>query len=269
MIADLTDKVTIVTGGASGIGRGISMEMASQGAIVVVADLNADGAETVAGEIEGGGGRADAIAVDVTKKDSVDAMVSRVLEAHDRIDVLVNDAGVIGAPGWWERDDGSDEDWQHTFDVNVRGLVYCSEAVAKHMVERRYGKQVNIASIAARRGGEEPYYCVSKAAVMNWTQSFAARLGQYGINVNAICPGLIWTPIFDRLAEHRSAFGLDPEIRGMQKRELFDHMVQNWIPMRREQTPEDIGKLAAFLASDDARNITGQAINVDGGIYMN
>ncbi|MBM3944125.1 MAG: SDR family oxidoreductase [SAR202 cluster bacterium] len=156
-----------------------------------------------------------------------------------------------------------------TFDVNVRGVVLVSEAVTPHMKERGYGKQINIASIAARRGGEEPYYCVSKAAVTNWTQSQAARLAPFHVNVNAICPGLLWTPMFERLAQHRNRFAWKDAYRGLDGRELFERMVQDWIPMKREQTPEDIGKLAAFLASDDAKNITGQAINVDGGIYMN
>lgn len=269
MLGDLKGRVAIVTGGASGIGVGICKALAEQGATVVVADLNEQGADVVAKRLAGEGTKASGVAVDVTKRDSVERMVAGTLRKHKQVDILVNDAGIIGAPGWWEREHGSDEDWQRVFDVNVRGLVMCSEAVTPHMVERGYGKQVNIASIAARRGGEEPYYCVSKAAVMNWTQSQAARLAPHHVNVNAICPGLLWTPMFERLAEHRSRFALRKEQRGLKGRELFEKMVEQWIPMKREQTPEDIGKLAAFLASDDAKNITGQAINVDGGIYMN
>ena len=266
MLADLREKVAIVTGGASGIGTGICKALSGQGATVMVADLNEGRAQSVAYELPGD---SDALALDVTKRESVQHVVEVTLEKFGQVDILVNDAGVIGAMGWWERAEGNDEDWQTTFDVNVRGLVMMSEAVTPHMKERRYGKQINIASIAARRGGEEPYYCVSKAAVANWTQSQAARLASFSVNVNAICPGLLWTPMFSRLAQHRTKHAWVEKYRGLKDRQLFDQMVDDMIPMKREQTPEDIGKMAAFLASDDAKNITGQAVNVDGGIYMN
>jgi NAD(P)-dependent dehydrogenase (short-subunit alcohol dehydrogenase family) len=266
MIADLTGKVAIVTGGASGIGSGICTVLAEQGASVTVADIDLPGAEAIAAGLPGSLG--SAIHLDVTDQDSVDALVETLTGGDGHVDILVNNAGVIGAPGWWERDRGSDDDWQRAFDVNVRGVVRCSEAVSPHMVERGYGKQVNIASIAARRGGEEPYY-VTKAAVMNWTQSSAAALARHGVNVNAICPGLVWTPMTSALVDRRAAFALAQSEPGVTGRDAFDAIVDKWVPMGREQTARDIGKMAAFLASDDARNITGQAINVDGGIYMN
>ena len=104
---------------------------------------------------------------------------------------------------------------------------------------------------------------------MSRTQSNALQLASFGINVNAICPGVLWTPMFERIAEKRARFNTDPEFEGLKGRAFFEEVVESWIPMKREQTPEDIGKIAAFLASDDARNITGQAINVDGGRRMN
>ncbi|MBM3949400.1 MAG: SDR family oxidoreductase [SAR202 cluster bacterium] len=269
MLGDLKGRVAIVTGGASGIGVGICKALAEQGAAVVVADLNEQGAAATAKRLAGDGAKASAVGVDVTKRDSIEGMVAGTLRKHKQVDILVNDAGIIGAPGWWEREHDSDEDWQKVFEVNVRGLVMCSQAVTPHMLERGYGKQVNIASIAARRGGEVPSYCASKAAVVNWTQSQAARLALHHVNVNAICPGLLWTPMFEKLADRYSSHSVRKAYRGKRGRELFEYMVQEWIPMKREQTPEDIGKLAAFLASDDAKNITGQAFNVDGGIYMN
>lgn len=267
MIGDLSGRVAIVTGGASGIGAGISTVLAEQGASVVVADVDLAGAERVTKALPGGLG--SAARLDVTDQASVDALVQRLTDEDGHIDILVNNAGVIGAPGWWERDTGNDDDWQRAFDVNVRGVVRCSEAVSPHMIERGYGKQVNIASIAARRGGEEPYYCVTKAAVVNWTQGRAAALAKHGINVNAICPGLVWTPMTSALVDRRARFQLAQSHGELTGKEGFDAMVDQWVPMKREQTPRDIGKLVAFLASDDSQNITGQAINVDGGIYMN
>lgn len=267
---DLTDKVAIVTGGASGIGRGISLVLAQQGAKVVVADMDSQGAESVAREISEAGGRAVATAVDVTDRGSVNEMVAGVLEESGKIDVLVNNAGVVGAPNWWERENPSDADWDHVLAVNLRGVVMVSEAVAPHMKERRYGKIINIASIAARQGNPElSHYAASKAAVASWTQSSALQLAPYDVNVNAICPGLLWTPMWERIAQRKITFAFDASDARPTGREHFNQLIEDLTPMKKEQTPEDIGKLAAFLASDDADNITGQAINVDGGRRMN
>ena len=211
MIADLTDKAALVTGGASGIGRGICLALAGQGADLVVADMNGPGAESVAAEVAGLGLQAAALVVDVTDRASVDSMVAQAVERFGRIDILVNDAGVVGAPGWWEREIPSDEDWEHAFAVNLRGLALVSEIVGPHMKERRYGKIINIGSIAARLGGTDiPHYNASKAGVVSWTQSNALQLAPFDINVNAICPGLLWTPMFERIAEKRVAFDFEP-----------------------------------------------------------
>ena len=270
MMVDLTDKVAIVTGGASGIGRGICLRLAGQGANIAVADMNVQGAEAVAAEVAATGQQSMAVAVDVTKRGSVSDMVAQVIERFGKIDILVNDAGVAGAAGWWERETPNDDDWDYVLAVNLRGVVNVSEAVAPHMKERRYGKIVNIASIAGRQGGPDiPHYNASKTAVISWTQSNALQLASYNINVNAICPGFLWTPMWEGLVRRRAAFTSDPSLQGITGREHFDKLVEANIPMKREQTPEDIGKLTAFLASDDAHNITGQAINVDGGRRMN
>ncbi len=270
---DLTDKVAIVTGGASGIGRGICRVLAEQGAKVAVADVNREGAESCASEVSQTGRQAIAIAIaiatDVTDRASVDDMVAQVLDTLHQIDILVNDAGLIGAANWWERDVPSKEDWDHALAVNLRGVVNVSQATAPHMKERRYGKIINIASIAARQGNpERPQYHASKAAVVSWTQSHALELASYNINVNAICPGLLWTPMLQRITQKRAALEVGPSMIERRAREYFDELAER-VPLKREQTPEDIGKVAAFLASDDANNITGQAINVDGGVRMN
>lgn len=270
---DLTGKVAIVTGGASGIGCGICLVLAEQGATVVATDVNLEGAQSVASEVAALGRPSAALRIDVTDRSSVEDVVSRTISEHGRVDILINDAGVIGAPGWQDRENPTDADWDYALAVNLRGVVICSEAVASHMKARRYGKIVNIASIAARQGGTDiPHYNASKAAVVSWTQSNALQLAPYDVNVNAICPGLLWTPMWEGIARKRSASGFDPSLAASSTgstREYFEKTVEAWIPMKKEQTPEDVGKLAAFLVSDDAHNITGQAINVDGGRRMN
>ena len=267
MIADLTGKIAIVTGGAQGIGAGICSVLDQQGAIVVVADKNEDAAIFTSEQLSNT--ESSHLAIDVTDDKSVTDMTKYVISNYGSIDILVNNAGIIGADEWWTREHGNDDDWQISFDVNVRGVVRCSNAVTPYMLARNYGKQVNIASIAARRGGTLPFYCATKAAVINWTQSKATALASSGINVNAICPGLVWTPMTQRITDHRGNFNQATLKSGYKDKDEFDALVQDWVPMGREQTPIDIGKLAAFLVSDDAQNITGQAFNVDGGIYMN
>ena len=271
MIADLSNKAALVTGGGRGIGRGVCIALAEQGADVAVADLIADNAARVASEIRAGGARAIPIALDVADRASIQAAVAETLSALGRLDILVNNAGIIGADNLWERDEPSDADWQLTFEVNVRGMVMASEAVRAHMVERGSGRIINIASIAGRQGSPEtPHYSTSKAAAISWTQSNALQLARRGVTVNAICPGLLWTPIWEKIARRRSTFGsVQADVLGLDGRQVFERIVEASVPVGREQTPEDIGKLAAFLASDDAKNITGQAINVDGGIRMN
>jgi meso-butanediol dehydrogenase/(S,S)-butanediol dehydrogenase/diacetyl reductase len=203
MMIDLGGKSAIVTGGASGIGRGICMALAQQGAKVVVADMNGQGAESVASEVGATGTQSTAIIVDVTDRTSIDRMVAQSLEKFGGIDILVNDAGVVGVANWWEHENPTDEDWDLVLAVNLRGVVMVSESVASHMRERRYGKIVNIASIAARYGNAAlPHYSASKAAVASWTQSNALQLAPYNINVNAICPGLLWTPIWEQIARN-------------------------------------------------------------------
>jgi NAD(P)-dependent dehydrogenase (short-subunit alcohol dehydrogenase family) len=206
--------------------------------------------------------------LDVTDQESVERMAEQAVERFGRIDILVNNAGTIGAPGWEERERANESDWDVIYAVNVKGMARVIDVVAGYMKERRYGKIVNIASIAGRLGSlTNIAYGTSKAGAINLTQSTALELAQFNINVNAICPGLLWTPMWDRITSHLS---LDREKwEGLSQREIFDRMVKERIPLGREQAPEDVGHLAAFLASDYAKNITGQAINVSGGSHMN
>ena len=266
---DVTDKIAVVTGGGRGIGRGVALALARHGAGVVVADINLEGARSVSHEVAETGRDSMASLADVTKQDSIDHMVEEVLDRFGRIDILVNNAGIYAAPGFEERDEANEDDWDMLYEVNVKGIVRVTGAVKRGMKKRLYGKIVNIASIAGRQGGAgNPPYNVSKAGVISFTQATALELASYGINVNAICPGLLWTPMWERIAYRRSISPTEnPD--DLSPRLLFDRVVEATIPLKREQTPEDIGNLAAFLASDYSRNITGQAINVDGGSRMN
>ena len=264
---DVSGKTAVVTGGGRGIGRGISLALARNGADVVVADIIVENAESVAQEVGALGRRALALSLDVTDQESVDAMAARALDEFGAIDILVNNAGVIGAQGWEERETPNEEDWDFIFEINVKGIARVTDALAPHMKERESGKIINIASIAGRQGSSRnPPYNVSKAGVISLTQAQAQGLAPHNINVNAICPGLLWTPMWERITARGA---MTPNPGEKTQRELFEEHVQAQIPLGREQTPDDIGNLAAFLASEYARNITGQAINVSGGLFMN
>lgn len=264
----LSDRVALITGGSSGLGRGIAAVMAQRGASVAVADIDAAGADETAAAIAADGGDARAYTVDVTDQDTLGALAAQAIADFGRIDILVNAAGVIGAPGFESAVSSRAEDWDITFDVNVKGTALACDAVIPHMKQRRFGKIINIASHAGRGGsGGGGAYGASKAAVIHLTQSYALDLAPFNINVNAICPGSIWTPMWERIAVRSKRS--NPEMRNLSPRQIFERAIRERCPLGREQTPEDIGKAAAFFASDDALNITGQALNVNGGTRMN
>jgi meso-butanediol dehydrogenase/(S,S)-butanediol dehydrogenase/diacetyl reductase len=272
MIADLTGKTALVTGSAGGLGRGIALVLGAQGAAVAIADLNEDGAKKVAGEIEAAGGTSTAVQMDVTDTGSVQAAVNAALEALGKIDILVNNAGVIGAPGWHERLDVTAEDWSFTYDVNVRGTVNVTGALEPHMTERGSGSIVNIASIAGKTGNpDRSSYNATKAAVLSYTQSMALRFAPANVTVNAICPGMIWTPMWDKISARQFAYGSEVYTDlgdAKDNRALFDRLIKASTPLGRPQLAEDIGYAVAFLVSAEAHNITGQSLNVDGGRVM-
>ena len=265
---DVADKIALVTGGGRGIGRAISTVLAQNGADIVVADINLDDALSVAAEVSEMGRQSIAQHADVTVRESIDVLVDAAIQRFGRIDILVNNAGIVAAPGWEERERPSEDDWDLIYAVNVKGVAGVTESVAPHMKRRRYGKIVNIASIAGRIGSRTSApYSASKASVINLTQNFALELAEFNINVNSVCPGLLWTPMWHRIA---TRYGTIPGDRqGLPPREVFDRHVKQVIPRGREQTPEDVGHAVAFLASDYAKNITGQALNVSGGSHMN
>lgn len=245
---DLKDKVSLITGGATGIGKGICSVLAKQGSHIVVCDINTLGAECVASELSTPERHAIAIHTDVTSKISVAKMVNKVIKTFGQIDIAINNAGVIN------------DNWKLNLAVNLRGVVNVSNAVSPYMQKRKYGKIINVTSTAARQGkAGSAAYDASKAAALSFTQSTALLLARYNINVNAICPGNVFTSMSSsRVHKKASAQGIDDK-------EYFENMAKTNIPLKRAQTPEDIGNLIAFLASEDSCNITGQTINIDGG----
>jgi NAD(P)-dependent dehydrogenase (short-subunit alcohol dehydrogenase family) len=264
MLADLAGKTALVTGAGSGIGRGIAMALAAQNASVAVTDLNEEWMAEVTAEIKGV--KTLSLQLDVTDQSSAERAVQRVISEWGALDILVNNAGVASAPNRESAED-REEDWDVTFAINVKGVVHCCNAVIPHMRERKYGKIVNIASMAGhapRRS--EGAYAASKAAVLRHTKGLAVSLAPHNINVNAICPGAVWTRFQEAGALSRQR--RDPSLAREDPEQIFLDQYEGVIPLGRPQTPEDIGKMTAFLVSEDARNVTGQCVHVDGGALV-
>jgi len=264
MCQRLEGKVAIITGSGSGIGRGIAHCFAREGATVIVNDINIQNARAVARELKAEGGKAIAIKADVTREKQVETMVNRVLATFSRIDILVNNAGVGGEHIGPPLTNLTGKDWDQTYSVNMKAIFLTCKAVMPHMVNQKYGKIINISSVAGKRASVNiPHYSASKAAVISFTEALATELGPYGINVNAICPGIIWTPLWERFAGQLAEQSPRLKGLGLTARGAFDAIVTQ-PGVRTEQMPEDIGMLAVFLASDESRRITGEAISVAG-----
>jgi meso-butanediol dehydrogenase/(S,S)-butanediol dehydrogenase/diacetyl reductase len=261
----LDGKVALVTGAGRGIGRAIALRFARDGASVVVADLNEAGAGAVAAEAAAVGARASALRADVTRGDEIRTMVERSVAEFGRIDVLVNNAGVIKVARLL---DVTEEHWDHVMGVNARAVFFVLQAVARQMqdqapgVDGLRGRIINMASIAGRPGGRPLFvpYAASKAAVISMTHSAAAALAP-DITVTAICPGAVDTAMWEQID---AEWG---ELEGRRKGEVWQQRIAP-IPLGRPERPEDVAGLAAFLAGPDSGYITGQAITVDGGLVM-
>ena len=254
-----TGKVSIITGAASGMGRAMALAFAGEGATVVVADLNEDGAQAVVDEIESAGGSGLATRLDVSQASESKAVVDDVTGRFGHLDILVNNAGIGLIKGVW---DTTPEEWDRIFAVNVRGLFFMAQAAAEPMRAQRSGKIINLASIAGRRGEAlVAAYCASKAAVININQSLALALAPYGVNVNAMAPGVVDTPYWKEVDKQFGA------ITGKAEGETFRD-VAGQIPLGRTSVPEDVVPLALFLAGPGADYITAQTYNVEGGMVM-
>lgn len=251
----LEEKVAIVTGAAQGIGAGISRVLASQGAKVMLTDIS-NKVKAMAEEIRKEGFQAESFSMDVTNVEQVESVVKGVIERHGKVDVLVNNAGIYPRKRLVEM---PEEFLLKMFDVNVFGMFRCARAVLPSMMERRYGKIVNISSVTGPMvgspAGGQTAYASTKSAVQGFTVGLALEVAQYGINVNSVMPGYIYSP---------SAFGT----RGAGSTEDADEAMSEFglrIPMCRQGTPEDVGNAVLFLASDESSYITGTYIVVDGG----
>lgn len=250
----LDGKTALVTGGARGIGRGICEALAAAGAKVAVADLNEQDAAQTAKAIDG-----ISVAMDVTRFDVLAKQVQQVASALDGIDILVNNAGIFNMASI---DEVTADDYHRQFDVNVGGTIFACQAVVPYMKQRGGGSIINFSSQAGRRG--EPnivLYCATKAAVISVTQSLALELARDNIRVNAIAPGVVDTPMWDIVDAQFAQYENKP--LGQKKREVGEA-----VPLGRMGVPGDIADPCVFLASDAARYITAQTLNVDGGNWM-
>lgn len=263
-MVNLESKTVLITGGGQGIGRGIALAMASAGADVVVTHLptpnDSAQAEGVAGDVRALGHRSFAVPLNVTDAQSIHSALAGLFDRISGIDILVNNAGVM------QRSAGlntTDEDFDLCHAVNVKGVWNVTHAVLPHFKDRGVGCVINISSGAGRRGSPDlPAYSASKAAVISITQSLALALGPYNVNVNCVCPGIVWTPMCEQFA------GLFDPSAGQDPRQTLEEIWRPTIPLRRLQTAEDVGHAVVFLASSGAKNITGQSLNVDGGLVM-
>lgn len=251
----LNGRKAIVTGAAHGIGRAIAARLLAEGCDVGIFDLDLAAAEATAEALRKDGGKVVVAAGDVSSRADVEAGIGGLKDALGPIDILVNNAGICKVGKLLET---SEAEWKATFGINVDGLFHVTRQIAPGMVERRRGTIVNIASWMGKSGvAAYGAYCASKFAVVSLTQSLALEIGEYGIRVNAVAPGLIVeTKMRDESEIQRAAEGL-PTAKDRAKA----------IPLRRAGLPSDIAKTVAFLASDEADYITGETISVTGGIW--
>jgi NAD(P)-dependent dehydrogenase (short-subunit alcohol dehydrogenase family) len=267
----LAGRVAIVTGGARGIGAGIARCLAAEGAAVGIVDIDGAEAEKTAAAL---GARALGVAADASDDRALAEATARIHRALGGLDVFVNNAGagtgairpeeIPSGPGFENLPQAS---WDSQLANNLRTTFAGCKAAIPHLRARGGGAIVNIASIAALVPSPQlAAYGAAKAGVVHLTKSLALELGPSNIRVNAICPGFLWTRAWEGLAMTMKL--TRPELRDLEPREIFLAAVKQATPLGREQTPEDIGKLVCFLACDDALNITGQEIKVDGGITL-
>jgi 3-oxoacyl-[acyl-carrier protein] reductase len=246
----LKDRTGIVTGGGRGIGRAVAMAFAREGASVVVSDVDLEPAQEVAKEIAAQGGRAIATKTDVADRAQVKGMVDLALKEWGQVDILVNNAGNFSGAMLHKM---SEEQWDSVVDVHLKGTYLCTQAVAPHMMERRSGRIINVTAFAGERGNLGSInYAAAKAGIIGITKAAAKELARFQINVNCVAPGLTRTRMSEILFT-------DPKFRDMYLKE---------IPLGRFVEPEEVANAFLFFASDDSSYITGQVLNIDGGLCI-
>jgi len=247
---DLKGKVALITGARRGMGRTHALKLAKAGAKVVVADISLEDCQKVVDEIKKGKGEALAVKCDVTKKGEVDEMVKKTVEKFGKVDILVNNAGICQFKPFLEL---TEEEWDRTLDINLKGYFLCAQAAVKEMAKKKSGVIINIASVAMGQQGvgmpNIAHYCASKGGIVGMTEALAVELAPYNIRVNAISPGMIETPMIDPVKQ-------DPK--------TMEAMLAR-VPMHRVGKPEEVSNLVLFLASDKSSYITGSTVVIDGG----
>ena len=247
----LTDKTALITGSARGFGKAMAIRFAEEGANIIINDLREEEMKATAEEIQDLGREVITIKADVSKKNAVEELISRSLSSCNKIDILVNNAGTFRHKDFLEM---TEDDWDIVLNVDLKGPFLVSQAIARHMMERKYGKIINIASVAGLGSAntEMANYASAKAGLIQLTKVIARRLGPYGINVNCIAPGFVVTDFtfMNRTAE--------------EVKTITEYRTRNAI-LGKAGTTADIANLALFLASDESSFITGQTILCDGG----
>lgn len=244
---EIVNEVAIVTGASRGIGKAIAVALSAAGASVVLSGRS-KGVEETAAEINANGGKAIAVTGDVSKAEDCEALVAKALETFGRIDILVNNAGITKDALLMRM---SEADWDAVIETNLKGVFLCTKAVVKPMMKQRSGKIINIASVIGLIGNiSQANYAASKGGIIAFTKSMAKELGSRNIRVNAIAPGFIET-----------------DMTGVLKDEIKESMIKT-IPLGQSGKPEQVAAAVVFLASPSAEYITGQVLNVDGGMVM-
>lgn len=256
---ELTGRVAIVTGGVGAIGRGICKVLRNRGMRLVVADLEQRDCDDFARQLGSADGCALGVAVDVSNRVSVQAMVAKVLAHYSQIDALVNNAGIIELG---PLTDFTEEQWDRVIGVNLKGSFLCAQAVAPAMIARRCGRIINFASVAAKRPGPlQSAYAATKHGLVGLTQVWCQELGPHNITVNTVCPGFVESPMWTKQLGPAYA-----GVVGVAPGDVMQTLAKAQMPLGRPQQPEDLGETVAYLIGAD--NVTGQSLVVDGGFSM-